>query len=250
MKTLDVLFTPADFDVLQRSALEGKVCVVFDVLRATSTMVTALHHGAAGIIPAATIEEALRLHDAHQDWLLAGEREGVRIRKDLTGSIDFDLGNSPREFMAPEIRGKSIIMTTTNGTRALRACRGADATIVCCFLNLRATAERLVRLDPQDLVLVCSGTREETAYEDVLCAGGMVDSLWPHINAENAADSALMGRRLFQIEHDLGRAFAQSRNGRRLLAIPDLQPDVDFCTRRDCFDLVAGMTQDGVVTAF
>ncbi len=250
MKTLEALFTPADFEALQRSSPNATVCVVFDVLRATSTMVTALHHGAAEILPAATIEEALRLHDVHPESVLAGEREGVRIRQSLTGSVDFDFGNSPREFMGPEIKGKSIIMTTTNGTRALRACCGADATLVCCFLNLQATAEYLAKLNPQEVVLVCSGTGEQTAYEDVLCAGGLAHLLWSHFDEDKIADSALLARRLFQIEErDLPRAFARSRNGRRLLAHPELRPDVDFCARRDCLDLVARMKKDGVVTA-
>ncbi|MGO9265391.1 MAG: 2-phosphosulfolactate phosphatase [Candidatus Binataceae bacterium] len=248
MTTLEALFTPADFEALRLADLSGKVCVVFDVLRATSSMVTALSNGAAKILPAATIPEALRLRERHPGCLLAGERDGVRIRSNLTGGIDFDLGNSPREFMPEKVRGKSIVMTTTNGTRALRACAGASATLICCFLNLRATAAYLAEKNPQDLILVGSGTGEQAAYEDVLCAGALAGLLWEQRSRGIVADSAFLARRLFLIEEpELSAAFAQSRNGRRLLAHPDLLEDVAFCAQRDHFALVAGLTEDGAV---
>jgi 2-phosphosulfolactate phosphatase len=251
MMTLETLFTPADFEAQSLSSLRGKVCVVFDVLRATSTIVTALDHGAARILPAATIPEALRLRELHPGCLLAGERDGIRIRSDLTGGVEFDLGNSPREFTPEKVRGKAIVMTTTNGTRALRACAGADATLVCCFLNLRATAEYLAKRNPPDLVLVGSGTGEQAAYEDVLCAGALADILWAQRNSGAVADSAFLARRLYLIEEqNLSAAFAQSSNGRRLLARPELREDVAYCARRDPVALVAGLTDDGSVIAW
>ena len=97
---IEVLFSPAEFEALIGRDLSQTVCVVFDVLRATSSMTTALGNGAAGIIPVATIDEALSWRKKDPGTLLAGERDGLRIRRDLTGSIDFDFGNSPREFLA------------------------------------------------------------------------------------------------------------------------------------------------------
>src|SRR2546422_11748827 len=98
MRTLEVLFAPAEFAALHQRDLSETACVVFDVLRATSTMVTALANGAAAIIPVAGIPEALAIRQRQPEVLLAGERDGLRIQADLTGSIAFDLGNSPREF--------------------------------------------------------------------------------------------------------------------------------------------------------
>src|SRR6516165_478897 len=98
MTHLEALFTPADFGALSQRDLGSTVCVVFDVLRATSSMVTALDHGAEAILPVETIPEALAARQRRPDVVLAGERDGVRIQADLTGSIAFDLGNSPREF--------------------------------------------------------------------------------------------------------------------------------------------------------
>ena len=96
---MDVLFTPADFAALARRDLSRTTCVVFDVLRATTSMVTALSAGAEAIVPVSDIPEALAWRNRLPEVLLAGERDGRRILADRTGGVDFDLGNSPREFV-------------------------------------------------------------------------------------------------------------------------------------------------------
>jgi 2-phosphosulfolactate phosphatase len=248
MKSLEVLFAPAEFAALSQRDLTETVCVVFDILRATSTMVTALHNGAEGLVPVEEIAEALTLRRQRPGILLAGERDGVRIQAHLTGGAAFDLGNSPREFTKERIGGKTIAITTTNGTRALRACARARAVLAGSFLNLRATADFLAQLSPPNLLLVCSGTHDQAAYEDALCAGALCDMLWSHCGAARVADSAHMVRKLFGLEHDnLPRAFSQTRNGARLMMLPDLRDDVPFCAQRDVFPLVAVLEKDGVV---
>ena len=245
--TLEVYCAPAEYALMTGRDLSKTVCVVFDVLRATSTMVTALGNGAAGIVPVAEISEALSFRQCRPDVLLAGERNGVRIEARLTGGRGFDLGNSPREFTAERVGGRTIAMTTTNGTRALRACAPAAAVLLGSFLNLRATAEFIEQQHPPHLLLVCSGTLDQTAYEDVLGAGALCDLLWPKYGGGEVADSALIARRLFRLEqNDLLAAVAQSRNGRRLMAQPDLREDVAFCVQRDLLGLVAEMGKDGL----
>lgn len=246
--SLEVTFSPAEFEALSRRDLANTLCVVFDVLRATSTMATALSNGAATIVPVADIAEALRLRQQRPEVILAGERNGLRILADLTGSIPFDLGNSPCEFTPEKVRGKTIVMTTTNGTRALRACARAKKVLLGSFLNLRATADSLRRENPPHLLLVCSGTHQEAAYEDVLGAGAFCDLVWPQYLGGAVADSALLARRLFNAEAgDLEGAFGRSRNGRRLLSYPDLREDVAFCARCDVLNSVAAMDKDGAV---
>jgi len=246
--TLEVLFAPAEFALLGQRDLRRTVCVVFDVLRATSTMVTALGNGAAAIVPVAEIAEALSIRQRQPEVLLAGERHGVRIEGHLTGGVGFDLGNSPREFTAARVGGRTVAMTTTNGTRALRACAPAAAVLLGSFLNLRATAELIERQHPLHLLVVCSGTLDQAAYEDVLGAGALCDLLWHQYEDGAVADSAQMARRLFRLEqHDLLAAVAQSRNGRRLMANPDLRDDVPFCVQRDLFALAAEMGKDSLV---
>ncbi|HWW02646.1 MAG TPA: 2-phosphosulfolactate phosphatase [Candidatus Acidoferrum sp.] len=248
MTTLEVLFTPADFAALSQRDLGDTVCVVFDVLRATSSMVTALGNGAAAVLPVEEISEALDARRRQPDVLLAGERDGVRIRADLTGSIDFDLGNSPREFTPERVKDRTIVMTTTNGTRALRSCGPAKTVLAGSFLNLSATSEFLTHERPLKLLLVCSGTFEEAAFEDVLGTGALCELLWASYGAGAVADSARMAHNLFLLEQgNLTAAFARSRNGRRLLSKPELREDVEFCLRRDSVPLVAELNRQGMV---
>ena len=153
-KTLEVLFTPAEFALLPQRDLSETVCVVFDVLRATSSMVTALANGAEAILPLSDIQEALSVRQRDSAVLLAGERDGVRIEANVTGGVAFDLGNSPREFTKDRVAGKRIAMTTTNGTRALRSCAHAKTVLVASFLNLQATAHFLQELKPANLLVI------------------------------------------------------------------------------------------------
>jgi 2-phosphosulfolactate phosphatase len=245
---LEVLFSPAEFAALPQRDLSQTTCVVFDVLRATSTMITALANGAVAILPVADVAEALARKRDQPEVLLAGERDGVRILQAQTGSLDFDLGNSPREFTPARVSGRVIAMTTTNGTLALRACAGARTTLVACFLNLAAVAVEIQRRVPERLLLVCSGTYEEAALEDTLAAGALCDRLWPLYLDGHVADSAQMARQLFrQLESDSPGAMRMARNGRRLLQRPELRDDVPFCLNRDVLDLVAVLLPDGSV---
>ena len=132
---IEVMFTPADFRALRQRDLADATCVVLDVLRATSVMVTALANGAAAFIPVEEISTAIALKRERPEALLAGEREGLRIGSALSGGTEFDLGNSPREFTPTKVKGRTIISTTTNGTRALRACLGAGVVVIGSFLN-------------------------------------------------------------------------------------------------------------------
>ena len=172
---IEAVLSPAELPALAGRDLRDAVCVVFDVLRATSTFVTALHNGAKAVVPVSEIAEALAVRQKQPDILLGGERDGVRIRAAQTGGVDFDLGNSPREYTAGKVRGKIIVSTTTNGTRALRACAGAKTVLAASFLNLAATAEFIETNQPAQALLVCAGTRENTALEDVLAAGAMCE---------------------------------------------------------------------------
>lgn len=246
--SLEVVLSPAEFAALSRRDLSQTVCVVFDILRATTTMVTALASGAKEIIPVAEISEALALRQERPELLLAGERDGVRIRARLTGGIDFDLGNSPREFTAEAVGGRSIVMTTTNGTRALRACAGAMAVLVGSFLNLRATTNWLRERNPSSLLLVCSGTYEEPALEDILAAGAMCERLWPLYAGGHVSDSAEVARRVYPLmQSNLLEAMRSTRNGRRLLATPALRDDVWLCVQRETVAFAAGQSAGGTV---
>jgi len=243
--TIEVLFSPAEYQARRHGGFADSACVVFDVLRATSVMVTGLANGAAGFVPVEEIAEAIQLRTKHPNALLAGERNGLRITAELSGGVDFDLGNSPREYRAEKVRGRTIISTTTNGTRALRACASASNVAIASFLNLNATAEWLRRASPQRVSLICAGTGERTALEDLVCAGALADAL-PGPNLE---DSAMIARSTFrESSANLLAAIAGSQNARRLLAHRELNADVEFCLQRDVYDFAAVLGSDGIVT--
>jgi 2-phosphosulfolactate phosphatase len=246
--SLEVLFAPAEFSALAERDLTETTCVVFDVLRATSSMIMALENGAASILPVPNIPEALAAGAEDPEALLVGERNGVRITSELTRGADFDLGNSPREFVCDIVRGKKLVMTTTNGTRALRACARARRVLVAAMFNLSAIAGEIERSRVEKLLIVCSGTYEEASYEDALGAGALCDALWKNFESGRVADSARIARALYLVEKDdLAAGFGKGRNGRRLLSHPELREDVAFCARRDIIDWVAEMGTDGQV---
>lgn len=245
---LEVILSPSEFSDLAARDLSQATCVVFDILRATTSMITALGAGAEAIFPVANIPEALAIRDERPDVLLAGERNGLRILADQTGSVDFDLGNSPREFTAERVQGRTIVMTTTNGTRALRACENAHTVLISSFLNLRATINWIREADPKHLVLVCGGTYEEPALEDTLAAGAVCERLWPQFAGGHVSDSAEIARRIYPLfQGSLLDAMKNARNGRRLLAHPELKDDVWLCVQRETIAFVAGVTTDGSI---
>ena len=247
-RSIEVLFSPAEFSALCKRDLSRTTCVVLDVLRATTSMMTALANGAESVIPVGEISEALAWRQRRPDVLLAGERQGFRIDAARTGGVRFDLGNSPREFTPETVKGKTIVMTTTNGTRALRACEGASHVLIGCFLNLRAVANCVREQNVEHLLLVCSGTHEQAALEDTLAAGALCERLWPDYSTGDVADSAEMARRLYPLfQSDLLGGLKHARNGRRLLSIPELEGDVWFCVQRETLGLVGEMQEDGSI---
>jgi 2-phosphosulfolactate phosphatase len=245
---IDAILSPAELPALAKRDLRDATCVVFDVLRATSTFVTALHHGAKAIVPVSEIAEALALRQRQPDILLGGERDGVRIRAAQTGGIDFDLGNSPREYTPEKVRGKTIISTTTNGTRALRACTGAQTVLAASFLNLGATAQFIRQLQPAQIVLVCAGTRENIATEDVLAAGALGEMLLRDSGGRAVSDSAEIALSAWRkAKSNLLEVVSEAENARRLLAIPELRDDVTFCLQQDKYPLVAQMETGAII---
>ena len=241
--TIDTILTPAELPALACRDLRGTACVVFDILRATSAFITALQNGAREIIPVGEISEAIARRQAQPDALLAGEREGVKIRAGQSGGVDFDFGNSPREFRPEKVRGKTIVSTTTNGTRALRACAGAKLVLASSFLNLAATARFLNQSPPEEILLVCAGTGEGVAWEDVLAAGALAGL----VGGAYSDATEIAARTFLSAKADLPAVMAGTQNARRLLAIPELRADVAFCAQRDRFKIVAGLQTDGAL---
>ena len=242
--SLQTTSTPADFEALAQTDLSGTTCVVLDILRATSSMITALANGADQILPVASIEEALAAKAEHPEALLCGERHGRKITAEQAKGTDFDLGNSPREYTAELVAGKTLITTTTNGTRALRACVNAEHTLVASFLNLTATTDYLRTAKPSQLVIVCGGTYEEAALEDTLAAGAIAESVW---DLFDECDDASQAARLLFASAPVGETLPQAKNAQRLLSLPDLAEDVEHCLQSDRYPFTATVAANGMI---
>lgn len=247
---IEVLLSPAEYQARRGKGFAAATCVVFDVLRATSVMVTGLANGARSFIPVEEISEALAWRRRQSDVLLAGERNGLRIRNAAGRGVDFDFGNSPREYVRSQVEARDIVTTTTNGTRALRACVGADVVLAGSFLNLTATVRWLTKQHPKLVILVCAGTEEFLALEDVLCAGAVLELLLQLESDIELSDAARVALAAYQkAARNLTETVGLGRNGARLLANPELRDDVKFCLQRDVYELVAVMNPDGKIAA-
>ena len=229
---IDVVLSPPEIDLLPKRDLARTTAVVFDVLRATSSMITALANGAEEIYPVCTIEDALALKATMPDAQLGGERHGDRIQ-------GFDVGNSPLEYLTPR---KRIITTTTNGTVALKACEQAGEVLVGGLLNNRALTDLIRLRQPEELLLVAAGTFRELALEDVFAAG-MVCAEFPEAELTDSARVALSLYR--QHQGDVIGLLQAARNGRALNAA-GRGNDVAWCGKLDS-QAVVGVLKDGAV---
>ena len=227
---IEVCFTPAELAGVQ---LPKKTAAVIDVLRATTTMVTAVAAGARSIYPVASVEEAVKLAQAlgRPDTLLCGERRSLPVP-------GFDLGNSPGEFIAERVAGRSLVMTTTNGTAALLAASAADRVLVAALANLGATAEEIAS-EPADAVIVCAGRDGFFALEDAVCAGLLVKAIRERTEEDvTRADSAVAAEVLAERYADtLPRLLATSSAGRQI-ARAGFKEDVKACATIDRFAIV------------
>lgn len=223
--------------------LVGRTVVAVDVLRATTTLVTALAHGARGVWPAgeAAAAECLAGRLQPGTFLKGGERDSLR----LPGC---DLGNSPLEYVPALVAGKWIILTTTNGTGTIRRAGLGRLAAAAALVNGRAVGAWAARTG-LDLVVLCAGTRGEFSLDDILCAGQVVDAAAQERDgAVELTDLAGAARQLYLANRrELGRALRASRHGRRLEAM-GFGGDLDHAASADCYPLIP-LYAGGVVTA-
>ncbi|SHJ81029.1 2-phosphosulfolactate phosphatase [Desulfofundulus thermosubterraneus] len=240
---IDLLLTA---ESIVPAELAGRTAVVFDVLRATSTIVTAIAHGCRGVVTvvdtAEAQEVAARLAGENTPALLAGERGGEKIP-------GFPHGNSPLEYTPEVVGGKVLVLTTSNGSRALNATiEGARTVVVGSLLNARAVAQKACRLG-RDVTLVCAGTQGKFSLEDTLAAGmvvlEMVEMMNPgclcsnhHPSSLDLADLSVAALHLALAYRDNPRrAFDHSHHGRKLFSM-GLTADLDWCASLNTFEVV------------
>lgn len=215
---VDVVFTPDE-------AGAAPTGIVIDVIRATSTICQALVSGYETVFCAADVDEARALRDALGEGVLGGERNAVRIP-------GFDLGNSPREYLEPI--AETLVLSTTNGTRAVVAAAGrCERVLIASLLNLSAVVEA-ARNAGDDVLVVCAGVQGTLALDDAFVAGRIVELL--RCERTDAAEAAA---RLTTTWTDAEEAFRASKSGRNLMEnAPELEADIPFCARESVLDVV------------
>lgn len=239
----DVFITGRSF---QEDEVKGKIIVVIDVLRASSTMTVALGQGAKGIIAVPDMGAASMMASKldPSSFLLCGERDGRKIE-------GYHFGNSPLEYLeAPDkLRNKTLIFNSTNGAPTLARCAGAKEVLIGCFLNAAAVLRYLNTQPPGDIIFVCAGWKSRLSLEDTLCAGYLLNNLIEGKRPQNAPDGAQVALALFDRYHnDIPEAVSESNHADRLRRL-NATADLAFCSRLNEIELLP-IRREGMFVAY
>ncbi|MCW9708444.1 2-phosphosulfolactate phosphatase [Fodinibius salsisoli] len=237
---LDVFISSQSF---QEEDLRDRTVVVLDVLRASSTIVTALHNGAKGVIPVGDMGDASKISQNLDSphYLLSGEKDGVKIE-------GYDLGNSPLDYTTEKVESKTIIFNTTNGTKAIKRSGLATEVVIGSFLNLNTIVEYLQSIE-NDITLVCAGWRGRLALEDLLCAGNIIAELVNGTLPEYVQDGAKVAFGLYEkIGDDIEDAIRNSNYAIRLKDIVS-EDDLRYCCKRNELKVLPVM-KEGIISDF
>lgn len=212
--------------------VRNKTVVVIDVLRACSTIATALANGARAVMPVADMAEAGKIaSNLDPDvFRLGGERDGKKID-------GYDLGNSPLEYTREAVEGRDVILNTTNGTRALSQAKTAKHLVAACFLNAGRVAE-FVRDVADQVTIVCAGRQNRLALEDTLCAGLILDRLWDRNEPDVVTDSAHTAFTLYETDRDALSAALHGANHAERLVQQGHEEDLDYCFQIDTLSVL------------
>ena len=198
-------------------------------------MCTAIAHGVERIIPVSTLEECRVLQSL--GYLTAAERDGKKAE-------GFDFGNSPFSFMDEGLNGRTIAMTTTNGTLAIAKSRAAREVLIGSFLNLEALCDYLIQ-QPNNILILCAGWKGKANVEDTLFAGAIVDELSDYLEYES--DAPLMAATLYNsAKNDLRGFLEQSSHVRRLQKL-EIHKDIDFCLQHSIYSVIPVLQDNALV---
>jgi 2-phosphosulfolactate phosphatase len=226
---------------IAKTVQRGDVIIVIDVLRCSSTIVTALANAAEGVIPTKTVKEARALRKKHSEFLLAGERRGVKLK-------GFDLGNSPLEFSPQKVKGKHIILTTTSGSKAIISSKKAKHVFAGAFLNVEAIAKATLKIAEREetgISLISAGTDGRFSLEDFICAGAIAESFPADILVHS--DAVLAAMLAFeQAKQSLERVIQSGYHAQYLIS-QGFEEDVKFCSQLSIFKLVPFLNGETIV---
>ncbi|AYL98332.1 2-phosphosulfolactate phosphatase [Mucilaginibacter celer] len=219
-KSLHVCLSPA---LLPLFKVEDYIVVVIDIFRATSSICYGIENGAEAIIPVSQVEECAAYREKGLDYLLAAERDGSVVD-------GFDFGNSPFSYTKEKVEGKTIVLTTTNGTHALHLSRAAKKIVIGSFLNLTSLSNWL-KTQNENILLVCAGWKNNFNLEDTLFAGAVIEQLKEESFVLD--DAAIAANDLFRIgRNDINQYLKKTSHGERLKKL-GIEKDIEFCLQID-----------------
>ncbi len=213
---VDACFSPYLYPVY---STDDSIVVVIDIFRATSAICTAFEHGAEKMIPVATVDEARQWKA--KGYLVGAERDAITVD-------GFDFGNSPYSYMTEEVKGKTIVITTTNGTQAIEAAKNAHKVVIGSFLNINSLCEWLVS-EKKDILLLCSGWKNKFNLEDALFAGAVTELLTSMSEEFKLGDACLALKYLYQQANQDPIKFLSKASHKERLAALNLKKDIKYC---------------------
>ncbi|MGQ9706687.1 MAG: 2-phosphosulfolactate phosphatase [bacterium] len=241
---ISVSLTPGELKTyLSRYKEDNRLIVIIDILRATTTIITAILNGAKWVHPVLSPRDAFRLREeikGGEEVLIAGERDG-RI---VSG---FDLGNSPYEFCEEVVKGKGIIMSTTNGTVNISYASNHGEVIIASFINISSVITRCINSNT-NILLACSGRYNLMCIEDVVCAGYIINNVMDKtIGYTYEMDSVISSRLLCNnYIGDILNMLKTTQHGRYLISL-GYEKDIEYASRFDITDIVLTLYNDRVV---
>ncbi|HEY8892888.1 MAG TPA: 2-phosphosulfolactate phosphatase family protein [Clostridium sp.] len=224
-------------DDIKKEKIKDKTVIVIDMLRATSVITTAINNGCLGVIPVLTVEVAAEIvRNSKDEFMLGGERNALKIE-------GFHYSNSPLEYTKDTIQGKRLVMTTTNGTKAIKGCVGASNILIGAMVNAKATAKKVVSLN-KDVVIVNAGTYGEFSIDDFLCSGYIIDCILKLVQAE-LSDIAITSHYIYKNNEDIHSFIKYASHYKRITEL-GLEADLEYCCKKDIIDIVPEY-KDGII---
>jgi 2-phosphosulfolactate phosphatase len=234
MPGLDICLSP---DLIHHYSLENTTVVVVDILRATSCMTAGMANGVKEIRPFTNLDECRAMKPL--GYLIAGERNGEKLP-------DFDLGNSPFDYMSDFVSGSNVAVTTTNGTVAIQKSQGAAHILIGSFLNISAITKRVQEIG-KDVLIFCAGWKGKVNLEDTLFAGALMDMLKDSFSPGCDAPRVALGSYL-HMKDDLYGNVIKSSHAERLKRL-NIQKDIAYCLQFDEFDVVPEVMDGKIIPA-
>lgn len=231
-KRVEVCFAPTQYELYKS---DYKICVVIDVLRATSAICTAVNN-TTKILPVSTLEEARSYQK--KGYLAAAERGGQIVE-------GFEIGNSPFAFMDPDLRDTTVVLTTTNGTKAINMAKDMDIVVIGALNNLDVLCQWLIEQE-EDTLLLGSGWKDKFNLEDTICAGAIADQLIKSGKFKAEEDSTIAAKYISRSARDNIFGFLKASSHRRRLRNLDLNEDVKYCLTPNNLDCIP-ILKNGVI---